>query len=215
MLFRPALGNELRMKLPFALTLTVAMLASALSASAATLNVSGGQLLGASDVIVDGSLYDVAFFDGSCIELYNGCDSVSDFTFQSGSAASLASQALLDQVFLDVASGRFDSNIELTNGCTTATGGRNCSILTPTGPSVIIEILPGLFSPSIPGYRALNHTDPGLDDAVFAGPFLMSGAADSSETSDIAFAVWTPVPEPGTALLVGLGLAAMSIRNRR
>ncbi len=72
----------------------VLLLASS-SASAATLNVSGGQLLGASGVIVDGSSYNVQFLDGTCISLYNGCDALSDFTFQTVAAVVLASQALL------------------------------------------------------------------------------------------------------------------------
>jgi hypothetical protein len=50
--------------------------------------------MGASDVLVDGSLYDVQFLDGTCIDLYDGCDEVSDFTFQTSASAVLASQAL-------------------------------------------------------------------------------------------------------------------------
>ena len=53
----------------------------------------------------DGNLYDVQFLDGSCISLFNGCDDVSDFTFQTQAAAILASQALLDQVLLDGGGG--------------------------------------------------------------------------------------------------------------
>ena len=45
----------------------VLVLVAASSAGAATLNVSGGQLLGASGVIVDGISYDVEFLDGTCI----------------------------------------------------------------------------------------------------------------------------------------------------
>ena len=81
----------------FVLAVVLVLVAS--SAQAATLNVVGGQLLGASDVLVDGSLYNVEFLDGTCIDLYNGCDDVSDFTFQTEAAALLAAQALLLQVF--------------------------------------------------------------------------------------------------------------------
>ncbi len=63
-------------------------------------------------------LYDVAFLEGSCATLFNGCDELSDFTFQSLSTALAAAQALIDQVFLDVAVGKeFDSQPTLTFGC--------------------------------------------------------------------------------------------------
>ncbi|MCH2186655.1 PEP-CTERM sorting domain-containing protein [Myxococcota bacterium] len=126
-----------------AVLLAVFMLAS-FSAGAANLNVAGGQLMGATGVIVDGSSYNVAFLDGTCIALYDGCDEASDFTFQTAAAATLASQALLDQVFLD-GIGLFDSNPALTN----------------------------------------------------------------------VYAVWSIVPEPGTASLLGLGLAALAANGRR
>jgi hypothetical protein len=92
----------------FALLVAFVLVAS--GAQAATLNVVDGQLMGASGVNVDGNLYDVQFLDGTCIGLYNGCDEISDFTFQTEASALLASQALLDQVFLDSPEGMFDSN---------------------------------------------------------------------------------------------------------
>ncbi len=50
-------------------------------AQAATLDIVGGILHGASGVDVGGTLYDVEFLDGTCIVLFNGCDQSSDFTF--------------------------------------------------------------------------------------------------------------------------------------
>ena len=111
------------------LVLAVVLVLMTSGAQAATLNVVNGQLMGASDVLVDGYLYDVQFLDGSCIDLYNGCDDVSDFTFQTGADAALASHALLDQVFLDVSSGSFDGVPSLTAGCHSVNG--PCRVLTP------------------------------------------------------------------------------------
>ena len=71
-------------------------------AGAATLNVVGGQLVGASGVDVDGTLYDVEFVDGTCVDLFNGCDESSDFMFTTEAAALMASQALLDQVLINI-----------------------------------------------------------------------------------------------------------------
>lgn len=112
----------------FALLVAFVLVAS--GAQAATLNVVDGQLMGASGVNVDGNLYDVQFLDGTCIGLYNGCDEISDFTFQTEASALLASQALLDQVFLDSPEGMFDSNPPLTNGCGFS-GPAACQAITP------------------------------------------------------------------------------------
>src|SRR5262249_7437767 len=65
------------------------------------LQISSGKLTGALNVNVGGTFYDVQFRDGTCIALFNQCDAVSDFTFQSQATADMASQALLSQVLID------------------------------------------------------------------------------------------------------------------
>lgn len=99
-------------------TLLVLAVCLAPSANAVTLNVVGGQLLGASNVLVDGDIYDVEFVDGTCIALFDGCNSPSDFAFTNSGSAALAAQALLDQVFVDGGAGQFDPDPALTTGCT-------------------------------------------------------------------------------------------------
>ncbi|HIF96428.1 MAG TPA: hypothetical protein EYQ54_05270, partial [Myxococcales bacterium] len=78
------------------LVLAAVLVLMAGGAQAVTLNVVGGQLMGASNVLVDGNLYDVQFLDGTCIDLYSGCNDPLDFTFNTEASASLAMQALLD-----------------------------------------------------------------------------------------------------------------------
>jgi hypothetical protein len=92
-----------------ALILTLA-LACAPGVSAATLTVTGGILTGATNVDVGGSFYDVVFVDGTCAAVFNGCDDPTDFIFPTSATAVAASQALIDQVFLDGPLGQFDSN---------------------------------------------------------------------------------------------------------
>ncbi len=89
------------------------------SAHAAILNVSGGQLTGASGVVVSGvGTFDVEFVDGTCIALFNGCDNAADdFDFTDNADAAAAAQALLDQVFINSALGSFDLDPEQTLGC--------------------------------------------------------------------------------------------------
>ncbi len=76
-----------------------------------------GQLVGAQNVDVGGTLYDVAFVDGTCIDLFTGCDDLSDFDFNTEADAFAAGQALLDQVFVDNITGQWDSEPETIFGC--------------------------------------------------------------------------------------------------
>jgi hypothetical protein len=192
------------LKLRLLIGITLGMLAVvvwlASSANAATLNVVGGQLLGASNVLVNGDLYDVEFLDGTCTVLFTGCDEASDFTFSSFAAATLASQALLDQVFLDAAD-TFDTSPDLTNGILTSVVG---FLETPyTGDALTFSSL-----------STVNGDGATYFDTV-VGPFTETATWNSLTNSSEAFARWSPVPEPGTASLLAFGLVGIVAMRRR
>jgi hypothetical protein len=170
------------------------------SASAATLNVVGGQLLGASGVNVGGNLYDVEFLDGSCIALFDGCDSASDFTFNTSAEAVLASQSLLDQVFVDGVLGNFDTTPDLTVGIELSHVGNAWTVYT---------VEAGEWG----GSSAHNRFDH-LDQYTL-NPSVLTVGWDLTGFAGDTFAIWSPVPEPSSALLLGLGLLGLSRARRR
>src|SRR5262245_34607382 len=81
----------------------------------------GGKLTGALDVDVGGLLYAVEFISGSCSSVFGTC-TAANFDFTTSASALAASQALLNQVLLDVdATHLFDSVSTNTLGCNATT----------------------------------------------------------------------------------------------
>jgi hypothetical protein len=186
---------------------------------AVTLNVSGGQLLGASDVDVLGFSYDVEFVNGTCFDLFDGCDGYSDFIFQDGQAASAASLALLDQVFLDDSTDTFidfDSYAHLTFTCNDSV---SCSFYTPFASSVLTGSNAGLF---VDSYIAKNYSSiagPGADFSEHNGQL---SSTQSYNDSTYSYAVWSlaastlsPVRAPPALIVFGFGLAGLWLVKRR
>jgi hypothetical protein len=184
------------------LAVSVALFLCVSGANAATLNVVSGQLVGASGVDVGGTLYDVEFGDGACIAAFDGCDSPSDFTFNTVGEGQAASQALLDQVFIDGVSGNFDSVPALTIFCENVD---RCNVFTP--------IVVVLSANSIITEVAANFRQGFGSDTTFQESFSRFNDGSSNDTS--VWALWTLVPEPSTALLIGLGLVGLAAAGKR
>ena len=99
---------------------------------ASTLIMNGSILMGATNIDVGGTYYDVSFIGGFCEQVFSICDT-SSFTFQSSADALLASDSLLEQVFnkslgLSGDYEQIDSAPEVINGSNAPT---TVFILTP------------------------------------------------------------------------------------
>jgi len=187
--------------------LMVAASCYGLSGHAAILKFDSGLLIGADDVSVGGNSYQIRLVDGTCASLYNGCDELSDLPFSTKEDADAASQALIDQIFVDE-NGDIDLVPSLTFGCELE--GVNCRMFTPWG----------LFGPNGVNISLANNT-PGLDAVL--GTTVTTDTL-SKELENRVFVAWrlTPatVAEPATsaalgAMLIGLMMAARPRRRSR
>jgi hypothetical protein len=172
---------------------TIASLSA--TASAATLVIDGsGQLIGATSVNVGGSLYDVSF--AQCNAGPGGFTSACTPYFHTSADATLAAQALLDQVFIDSGSGMFDSNPGLTLFC--------------GGSTYCLMAVPYTGAPSVDSEAAFNTA---TTDSVSYTPWYYNG---SPFMVALNVAVFTPaVPEPSTWMMLLLGFAGIGISVRR
>ena len=147
----------------------------------------------------------VEFVDGSCVDLFGGCDDLTDFAFSNLPSAALAAQALVSEVFVDGASGAFASDPSLTNGCFSSSV--ICVALTPwdldftTSEVVTRDASNYAASTGISGSSGGGRTwsinqDSGTNTGAFYG--------------SLVYARWTQVPEPSSALLLCLGLLGVA-----
>jgi len=166
--------------------------------------VSGGQLVGATNVVVAGvGTFDVSFEEGTCIAIFAGCDdAIADFDFNNETDATAAAQALIDQVFLDVADGLFDTDPELTTGCTSLV---ECQAAIPF--AVLSAVL----------MQSAVARNVEVNDGVTVSN--LGTSLDTSSTDNLVYARFTSaavgVSEPATLALLGTGLASFVFARRR
>lgn len=174
-------------------------------AQAATWNVVDGELLGAGDISIAGlsGTYSVEFVEGTCVGIFNGCDNpADDFAFTTEADAIAAAQALLDQVFLDPASGgpdTFDTDPEKTFGCF---GLSTCTAYIPWDIGTANEGIAWTV-----GARNGAGGSTGFNDNVIVDTALGDDEWDSSTLGPSVYAVFSAeIPVPGAVWLFGSAL---------
>ena len=180
------------------------------TASSALIQVDvDGQLVGASGVEVNGELFDVEFVEGSCVTLFNGCDS-DLFAFRTSDDAIAAGNALLSQVFIDSLS-LFDTNPSLTLGCDRDS---SCRVEIPfalTNPAFL------LGAPQSIRVASVTNEAIEFSDRVFATPETITAFATVDNTGASStfarFTQATAVPEPGMFAFVAVGLLGLAWRR--
>ena len=167
-------------------------------ASAAVIIVVGGQATGVNAVTVGSTTYNVTFAEGTCAGLFGGCDSLSDFTFQTQADAQAAGAALLAAIV----GSSFDTDPGTTFGCI---GAENCSMLIP-------------FSLGNLGFEAVSALN---GSAVNSTAVVLSASTTTFDTGTSITRVWalfgpaTAVPEPSTWAMMLLGFAGIGLAMRR
>ena len=184
------------------------------SAYSATLVIEDGQLVGADGITFDGYTGSVRFVDGSCVDIFNGCDEPSDIVFETLTSTNTeardlalsANTALLAQVF--DANPLYDINIELTLGCEEGTfvAANFCGILTPYDYT---------DSNSVVTVSLTNRDDnSGLDVVAFGQGYAATDSTiplNPDAPDRLVYATWTitPVPLPAAVWLFATGLLGL------
>ncbi len=189
--------------------LLTAFFATTVTQAAPLLLVNNGILVGADKVDVGGTLYDVRFASGTCDDVFEGCDA-SAFAFRTAAQASLAANALLNQVFVDSARGQFDSRSDLSYNC-----GSNIHC-----DSIVPYSLEGAFAFQAVTARNMSQLIPAYSDMVM--PSRYTTWYDTKRYYGgiglESFAVFTvsaaEVSEPGTIGLIALALGMLAVRRR-
>lgn len=171
------------------------------TANAALILDGDNKLSRVTNIDVDGVLYDVEFIDGTCADLFDGCNATSTLPFNSITELGNAFTALM-----------------MVPGFSSYFG-----VNTPYGMLTGLEIFNSnsIWTPyNIIGFDADYLEVRVFDNTLASSVFVQvspSSALDTYITTGLAtYAVWTPteVSEPTTVAILALGLLGLGLRRK-
>jgi hypothetical protein len=195
--------------------------------------IKGGKLIGASNVDLGSlGLYSFHLARGSCLQVFGQKCRAGGFTFNTVTDASIAAQALLDQVFV----GRYDDITTDTYGCSLL----GCSVPTPYGIETVrsqwgmtdstgtytgysyTNYTQLVYAHNYPKYFYFeNFTAGGYPDSVSVGSGAEVSYFGYNDMYVPLYAVWerqdrvVEVPEPSVLGLLVLGAIGLSAARRK
>ena len=194
---------------PFIAYAALALVIGTPASAATLLTDSDGILIGATGVNVNGDFYDVSFVDGTCADVFSGCDTLSDFDFGSLSDAYYATAALYSQVFIEP----YRTDADAVRGCDEG-GEPYCWAFVPTGGFVNVN-----------GGTQAQVLFSDVNNILGYGPGQIFQTAtpadlDWATAEWVTWAKFTPaivasVPEPSTWAMMLLGFAGIGFAMRR
>ena len=172
----------------------------------------GEEIVGVSQLEYDGELWDVSFKNGTCAEVYSGCDDRSDFPFYDSYAPYQRNDVAAARVALENYLGTFVgagiiNPVYLIRGCDYEGPTRNrCIILTPYEFNVGSTGDVGTYT------VFLDSTTGDLESSSASSANLVL-PADTTTDARYTWAVWTPTPEPSPPVIfdTDFALPAMPI----
>jgi hypothetical protein len=171
-------------------------------------------LLGADNVEVNGSFYNVRFLDGTCIVLFNGCDGADDFVFNTLPLATMASRALLDLVFIDGVEGNFDSQPELTVGCEDYSYSCLAQTFYDVAPrnSVLVSRASNAGAEIVCVEEEILCA---VVEDIVSGPARVPGNGAGDRLTVAVWSVAVSASAPGTVMIFLMGIAGLLVSHRR
>jgi len=160
------------------------------------------------NIEANGTIYNATFHDGTCAELFSGCDEPYDFIFTSETQSLAAGTAMLEQL------NAFGAPLLAAGSLNGEPGGVGCSLIGSCEYLIPFEFV----GPETVLLTVVQNLTGDSPDSIF-GNGLHTTQFDSSDFEFYTYAVFTATAVPATSsfhlFLGGMALLGIATRTRR